>query len=147
MALIERDIVVAGTPEAAFDYVANFESCAEWDPGVVSSQRRGSGPAGVGTSYDVEVDFNGRRLPMVYAVTTWDRPHRVVLVGTGSTVRGVDEITFTDGDGANTRIHYRADIRMRGLLSVITPLLRKRFEALGDAAMQGMQNAFARRSA
>ena len=146
MALIEREIVVTASVEDAFDYVANFESCEEWDPGVVSSKRDGPGPAGSGTTYSVLVDFNGRSLPMTYEVTAWEPPHRVVLVGTGSTVRGVDEITFSPEPGGGTRISYRADIRMRGLLRPITPLLRDRLEALGDAAMTGMLEAFAKRA-
>ena len=44
-----------------------------------------------------------------------------------------------------TRITYKANIRMRGFLAIVTPLLGKRFQAIGDAAMSGMQEAFARR--
>lgn len=143
MAVIERELVVDASVEEAFDYIANFESCAEWDPGVAAASRQGDGPAGVGTRYDVEVVFNGKRLPMVYEVTEWSRPSRVVLVGTGSTVRGIDTIEFVPEGEGRTRIRYRADLRLRGLLGPVTPMLRKRFEALGDAAMAGIKVAFA----
>ena len=145
MPLIEREIIVQARAEDAFGFVANFESCAEWDPGVSAASRRDDTPAGVGALYDVDVDFNGRHLPMVYRTTVWDEPKRVVLEGSGSTVKATDDITFESIGEGRTRISYRADIRMKGLLSIVTPLLGKRFQALGDAAMSGMQEAFARR--
>lgn len=141
MAVIRREAVVDASPEDAFDYLANFETCAEWDPGVAAASRRGDEPAGVGTIYDVEVVFNGKHQQMVYEVTAWERPARVVLVGTGPKVRGIDTITF-DAAGQGTRITYEADLRLRGVLAPLTPLLAKRFEALGDAAIAGIRTAF-----
>lgn len=145
MPLIERQIVVPASVEDAFAFVANFESCAEWDPGVSAARRRDDTPRGVGATYDVDVDFNGRHLPMVYRTTVWDEPKRVVLEGDGSTVKATDDISFESVDAGRTRITYKADIRMKGLLSLVTPLLGKRFQAIGDAAMSGMTEAFERR--
>jgi len=145
MPLIEREIFVPASVEDAFGFVANFESCAEWDPGVSAASRRDDTPAGIGAVYEVDVDFNGRRLPMIYRTIVWDAPKRVVLEGSGSTVKATDDISFESAGEGQTRIIYKANIRMKGLLSIVTPLLGKRFQALGDAAMSGMQEAFARR--
>jgi len=60
-------------------------------------------------------------------------------------VKATDDISFESAGEGQTRIIYKANIRMRGFLSIVTPLLGKRFQALGDAAMSGMQQAFARR--
>jgi carbon monoxide dehydrogenase subunit G len=144
MTVVSREIVVAASCEEAFEFVANFESCAIWDPGVVHAERRPWTRAGVGATYDVRVDFNGRQLPMIYEVVVWQPGARVVLNGAGSTVRAVDDISFEAANGG-TRIRYRADLRMRGPLAPITPLLRRKFEALGDAAMAGMARAFRER--
>ena len=145
MPLIEREIVVPASVEDTFGFVANFESCAEWDPGVSAASRRDDTPAGVGAVYEVDVDFNGRHLPMVYRTIVWDEPNRVVLEGSGSTVKATDDISFEAVGEGQTRITYKANIRMRGFLAIVTPLLGKRFQAIGDAAMSGMQEAFARR--
>ena len=41
--------------------------------------------------FEVVADVNGRRLPLTYEITEYDRPRRVVLAGEGSTFRGLDE--------------------------------------------------------
>lgn len=141
MTTIQRVLLVSSTPEECFTYVADFASCAEWDPGVATASLRDGSRVGIGAIYDVAVIFGSRRLPMVYEVTHWDPPNHVTLRGAGVTVLAVDDITF-EPTLNGTRINYTADLRMRGVLAPITPLLRKKFEALGDAAMKGMAEAF-----
>jgi carbon monoxide dehydrogenase subunit G len=77
---------------------------------------------------------------MTYEVETWDPPNRVVLRGEGSTVRAVDDIRFEQVPGG-TRIQYSADLRLKGPLRLLEPLLRKRFDETGQAAMAGMRRA------
>jgi len=79
--------ISAGLPvEAAFDYIADFATNAEWDPNTTAARRLDEGPLGVGTHYELHVRMGGRTAPMTYRITEYDRPNRVVLVGEGSGV-------------------------------------------------------------
>lgn len=125
-------------PEAAFAFVADFANAMHWDPGVASSERIDVGPVGVGARYRLGVHLGGRVVPMEYRISTFEAPHRVVLVGEGSGVSAIDEIRFEPA-GTGTRIDYVADIRLGGVLRLIQPLLGRAFARLGRDAITGMQ--------
>lgn len=131
--------------EEAFDYVADFANSQEWDPGVERAERLGSGPIGVGTRYRLAVRIGSRVAPMEYETTVFERPQRVVLVGSGSGVSAVDEIRFEPA-GSGTRIDYTADIRLGGLLRVIQPFLGGAFARVGRNAADGMRRTLAARA-
>jgi dehydrogenase/reductase SDR family member 12 len=127
--------------EEVFDYVADFGNIEEWDPGVVTSRRRGDG-VGPGTEFEVEVRFGSGTAPMVYEITEFERPSKVVLVGTSDRLVAVDEITFTDEDG-RTRIDYTADLQFRGLFSLVAPFIRGSLRKVGEKALDGLARALA----
>lgn len=140
MALIREMLEVARPIDDVFAFVGDFANTKAWDPGVAEARKITDGPVRSGTRFDLEVVFNGRKLPMTYEVETWDPPNRVVLRGEGSTVRAVDDIRFEQVPGG-TRIQYSADLRLKGPLRLLEPLLRKRFDETGQAAMAGMRRA------
>ncbi len=141
MTRIHERIATTLPIEAAFDFVADFANSQEWDPGTTSSRRLDEGPVGPGARYSLMVRMGGRVAPMEYSIRDFDRPHRVVLVGSGSNVKAVDEIRFERaGDG--TIVDYSADIRLGGLLRLVEPFLGGTFEKLGRDAAAGMDAAF-----
>jgi carbon monoxide dehydrogenase subunit G len=145
MTRIQQVITVAVPAAAAFDYVADFSTTAEWDPGIAEASRIDDGPVGEGSRFQVVAAFNGRSLRLEYTITVFERPHRLVLVGEGSTFHGVDEIRFVpSGDG--TTVHYTADLRLKGLLRLAEPFLKGRFEQLGRDAVAGLQRELDRRA-
>ncbi len=131
--------------DAAFDYVADFANSMHWDPGVVTSERIDEGPVGVGARYRLGVHLGRRVAPMEYRISAFDRPRRVVLIGTGSGVSAVDEIRF-EPTGTGTRIDYSADIRLGGVLRLAQPFLGRAFAKLGREALTGMQRTLDGRS-
>jgi carbon monoxide dehydrogenase subunit G len=132
--------------EAAFDYVADFSNSQEWDPGTTASKRLDDGPVGPGARYGLTVRMGGRVAPMEYRIRDFDRPRRVVLVGSGPNVKAVDEISFERaGDG--TVVDYTADIRLGGLLRLAEPFLGGTFEKIGRDAAAGMDAALEDRAA
>jgi carbon monoxide dehydrogenase subunit G len=143
MTVVHRTIEVPVEPERAFDYVADFSTTAEWDPGVVAAARLDDDPIGVGTRFSVTSAFGDRQLPLVYEITTYERPARVVLIGTGRMFRGEDEIAFTP-TSTGTRIDYRADLTLTGLARLAQPFMRGRFEQLADRAMAGLELVLSR---
>ncbi len=125
--------------EEVFDYVADFDNIENWDPGVVSSTRQGDS-VGRGTIFDLEVRFGSGTARMVYEITEFERPSKVVLVGTGDRVVAIDEITFANDQG-KTRIDYTADLKFRGVFALVAPLIRGRLEKVGEEALDGLVRA------
>lgn len=142
MTRIHEQVATSLPIETAFEYVADFVNSQAWDPGTISSRRIDDGPLGVGARYALEVRMGGRVAPMEYTIRDFDRPRRVVLVGSGSGVRAVDEIRFRPADG-ETVIDYTADIQLGGLLRLAQPFLGRAFAALGRDAAAGMDAALA----
>lgn len=139
MAVVRRSIEVPRPLAEVFAFVGDFATSQTWDPGVSTAVKATDGPVGVGTVYDLQVIFNGRTLPMTYVVTAYEPDARVVLEGDGEMVTAVDDIRFTAVDAGRTRIDYSADLRLKGWRRLFEPMVRGRFEALGDAAMDGMR--------
>lgn len=145
MTRVRETITVTAPVDVAFDYVADFSTTAEWDPGIVEASRLDPGPTREGSRFRVVADFNGRRLLLEYTITGFDRPNRLVLVGEGSNFHGVDEIVF-EASGAGTTVTYAADLRLKGLLRLAEPFMRSRFEALGRSAVAGLKRELDRRA-
>ena len=129
----------------AFAFIADFANAERWDPGVASSVRSNPGPVSVGARYRLGIRMRGRVVPMDYAVTTFDPPNLVVLVGAGSGVAATDEIRFTTHDGS-TRIDYTADIRLVGRMRLLGPFAGAALARIGRDARDGMQRALDRRA-
>ena len=139
MTRITEHIETTLAPEAAFAFIADFANAMHWDPGTVTSERIDDGPVGVGARYRLGVRVGGRVVPMEYRISAFEPPRRVVLVGEGSGVSAVDEITFAPA-GTGTGIDYTADIRLGGVLRLIQPFLGQAFAKLGRDARAGMQH-------
>jgi carbon monoxide dehydrogenase subunit G len=138
MTTIHEQIETRLDPETAFAYVADFANASTWDPGTATSERVDAGPVGVGAEYRLGVRLGSRVAPMTYRIATFEPPHRVVLTGSGSGVSATDDIRF-EGTPTGTRIDYRADIRLGGLLGLLQPFLGGRFEKIGREAAAGMR--------
>ncbi len=123
--------------DAAFDYIADFANSHAWDPGTVSSRRIDTGPVQAGARYLLDVRMGDRLAQMEYRIRDFDRPTRVVLIGSGPNVDAVDDIRFERTDNG-TRIDYTADIRLGGLLRFVQPFLGGSFEKIGRDAAAGM---------
>ncbi len=131
--------------DAAFAFVADFENASVWDPGVATSERLDPGTLGVGSRFQLGVRLGGRVAPMEYRITVFEPPNRVVLMGESSSVSAVDDIRFAAAANGTT-IDYTADIRLRGWMQLIQPLLGRAFAKLARNALDGMQRELDRRA-
>jgi hypothetical protein len=123
---------------SAFGEVAEFANIEQWDPGVIRSVKQTPGPTDVGTSYALELEYAGRKLDMTYTVTEY-RPHdRIVLRSHGGRVEAVDTITFQP-NGSGTVVTYEADLQLTGVGRLAQPFMKRRFEAIGRAAGDGLR--------
>jgi carbon monoxide dehydrogenase subunit G len=132
---VETDLHI----EAAFDYVADFENIIEWDPGVKAARKVTDGEPGVGTEYDLDIQYGSSPLSMTYRITEWDPPRQVVLEGDGSRSFAIDRISFMP-TATGTVVKYQADIRLKGIYRAAEPFLGKLFRRVGDGAREGMEN-------
>jgi hypothetical protein len=137
--LTERRWVRRPQPEA-FEYTADFSNIEDWDPGVVASRKITEGPIGVGTRFEVEVEFGAGTTPMTYEITVYEPDHRVVLVGDGKKLHAVDEIAFASHDNM-TAIDYTADLTFHNFFRFIRPLMGPILRRVGRDAVDGLVRA------
>jgi Polyketide cyclase / dehydrase and lipid transport len=123
-----------------FDFLATFSNAAQWDPGVLSGEQLDPGPVRLGTRFRVVVPFLGRRLPLTYVVTRYSADGMIALEAVSRLLRLVDWIEVAaQGDGAT--VSYDADVRLRGPLRLLDPLLQRGFGVVGDRATAGLARA------
>lgn len=145
MTTLREQIATTLPREAVFDYIADFQSAAEWDPGVAHARRLDAGPLRVGSSYELGVRMGGRVARMTYRITVLERPSRVVLEGEGSNVHAVDDIRFLPAT-AGTIVDYHADIRLQGWMRLLRPFLGGAIARIGRDAADGMTRTLAARA-
>ena len=138
---VEREIETACPTEPAFDYVADFSTAQEWDPGIPSARRLDEGGIGLGSRFELLSKFGSTEQTIVYEITAYDRPNSVTFIGEGSNFRGTDVISFARRDGGGTRVTYVADLGLKGLASVALPFLRGRLDEMSDRAVAGLRAA------
>jgi len=140
MTRLHEQITTRTPLEETFGYAADFTNLREWDPGIAESAKIGDGPVAAGTQFDVIVSFGARRIPMVYTITEFDPPNRVVLVGKGSSLTAVDELTFAKVP-EGTVITYTADLKFKGVFGLIAPLMSPTLKTIGRNAIEGLAEA------
>ncbi len=128
--------------EEAFDYLADFSRTVEWDPGVEEARRLTRGTVRLGSRFRVTVSFLGRRIPLEYRITEFERPSRSVLSGGDSSLRSVDEITFVSRPGG-TRATYEARLELVGIRRIADPILDLLFQRIGRLAVCGLRERLA----
>jgi len=143
MARYRARIETLWTPEEAFAYLSDFSTSAEWDPGVVEARRIGAGAVGEGTEFRLVAEFLGRKTPLIYRVVEYEPPRAVTFLGENATVVSHDRITF-ETIPTGTRVSYDADLRLKGPLRLVDPLLALAFNRVGDRALDGLHEVLGR---
>jgi hypothetical protein len=147
MAIIVEDVQVPVTAAVAFDYVADFANTVHWDPMIRAARRRSHDPIGVGSAFDVELQFGRRSVAMVYSITTHDAPARVVLETSGWWYRGRDDIRLSPGETpGSTAMRWEAMFALRGPLRLLDPLLARGFTKVAAEAVAGLVRELTRLS-
>ncbi|MCB9507690.1 MAG: SRPBCC family protein [Myxococcales bacterium] len=141
MARYTTTIATPLSVDGAFSFMRDITRFAEWDPGVKRARRvRGDG-WGVGTAYELVVDA-GTTSVMIYEVTEYEPPHRMVLVSRTRWLTSVDEIRV-EPDGAGSRVTYDAVLTLNGRLGRFDGFLGHAFRKVGDRAAAGLRTALA----
>lgn len=139
---IIRTITVDVPRSAAFEFLSDFTTTMEWDPGTVLTERL-TGDGGVGTVYRNVSRFLGRESELTYEVTALEPDRRFALRGENTTLVAQDVMTF-GGDEHRTELTYEATFTFTGLARIVAPLLTPAFRKLGDDAERGLHAALQR---
>jgi carbon monoxide dehydrogenase subunit G len=139
---LRRTVVVDRPLAAVFDYLSDFTTTTEWDPGTVTTVRR-DGDGGVGTSYLNTSQFLGRLTELTYVVGERVERQLIRLRGENKTLTAVDTMTFRSVP-SGTEVTYSAEFTFKGASRFVAPLLRPAFERLGNEAEAGMREALNR---
>ena len=143
MARYKATVTSPASCEAVFDYLADFRSAAEWDPGVRRARLCRGEPGRPGAEFEITSRFLGRDVPLIYRTVEVDRPRRVLLVAESSSGISRDEITVAELADGRTAVMYVADLRLRGAMRALDPVLRILFTRIGDKARDGLATKLA----
>jgi uncharacterized protein YndB with AHSA1/START domain len=140
MTHIERTLTVDQPAERVWDYLSDFRSTNDWDPGTVRTERT-SGDGGAGTTYHHTSRFLGREVQLDYVVTEVEPGRRITLQGDNSTVTSVDTITVDAAPEGGTVVTYRAELTLKGVARLAGSALALPLKKLGDDAEKGLTEA------
>jgi Polyketide cyclase / dehydrase and lipid transport len=128
--------------ERVFTYLSNLSNSPEWNPGVIEARGGDDGPLGCGSTFEVQSDVLGRRLKFNYQIIVFDPPRSVTLRGDSALAVAIEQIDLAPTH-TGCRITYDADLKPKGALMVLEPLLARRFQAQFDRAIAGLKERLA----
>jgi NAD(P)-dependent dehydrogenase (short-subunit alcohol dehydrogenase family) len=145
MIRLNEQIIVNRDIDGTFDYVSDFTTIEQWDPGVVESRKLTPGKTGVGTQYLLTLRYGIFRVVMSYTIVEYQAPHKIVLQGKGTSFSVRDTIEFKSESPHQTKIVYQADLSFTGFSHRISPLFKGRLDRIGKQALAGLEKAFNRK--
>ena len=126
-------------PARAFEYLVDLEHFADWDPGVTKATRVGITAPGLGAEYDVTVKNAGREQTLGYTTVAAEAPNRIEVRAETAMLRSVDVMTIEPDPAGGCAVTYDADLSLKGIAVLGTPLLALAFKRIGDRAAEGLR--------
>jgi hypothetical protein len=120
-------------PADAFAYMARFDNALQWDPGVVESGRLDAGEVTLGSAFRIVSKFAGKKVPLRYEITRFERDRHVVLEAWNGTFGSVDSITVVPAEGGS-KVTYDARLVFKGVARIADPIMQLVFGRVGKAA-------------
>lgn len=130
--------------DEAFDYLRDFATIAEWDPGVAAAELVDGEAGQVGARYRVDTVLLGRITPLEYAIVVEvdspDGVRRVDLRAENADFVSYDVITVAPRPGG-CDVTYDATIDLKGVRRLFDPTLWLLFQVIGRRAEAGLREA------
>lgn len=123
MARVQGEIIIARPVDEVFDFAADERNEPGYNPRMVHAEQVSSGPVGAGTRFQTELRTMGRTMPMTIEFTRFERPRVLASKTTSSMMETEGALTF-ESLAAGTRMRWSWDVRPRGALKLLTPLVR-----------------------
>ena len=140
--VVERTFTIEPGPATVLSYLEDFSNAEEWDPGTLRCTRRDSGPVQVGSSWDNTSKFAGNTTELLYTLES-RTDEQLVFVGHNERATSTDTITVTPS-GAGSRIHYRAELELQGMMRFVAPIVKLLFKRVADRTRDQMQTVLDR---
>jgi hypothetical protein len=134
---VERTITANKPLTVVWEYLSDFTTTTEWDPGTVRTVRT-SGDGDVGTSYLNTSRFAGHEVELTYSVTAFEPAREITLHGSNDSIETVDTMVFS-GDEFETVVVYTATFTPKGIAKLAAPLLPFALKRLADETKDSMQ--------
>lgn len=122
MARISGEVVIRRTPKQVFECVADERNEPSWNPRMKRVELLTPGPVGVGTRWAATAGTPRGSTDMVIEVTGYEAPRRLDSVTQLPGMDIVGSVLF-QGVAEGTRLRWRWDVRPRGALRAVGPLL------------------------
>lgn len=144
MARYVATVEVDGDAAAMYEYLADFRTVAEWDPGVAEAALVAGVAGTAGAEYHVVSKFLGRSLPLTYRLKRAAPPSAaadglIELVAETDDFTSWDVITITNE--ARPVVVYDATLTLKGVRRVFEPGLRVMFQIIGHRAEAGLRES------
>ncbi|WP_022959148.1 SDR family NAD(P)-dependent oxidoreductase [Spongiibacter tropicus] len=142
-----------------FNYLRDFSTIPQWDPGVFSAEKLTPGPVRAraaehsGTEYQLVFHIPKRKLQMRYEQLEAEPNKRLVLSGYSLPLCGngesskpgalsaYDEICFDALSPELTEISYRAELTLHGIPDTLLPAFKPALNRLGKKVAKGISDA------
>lgn len=124
MARIEGDIVINRPVEEVFDFVADERNEPRYNERMLWAEKISPGPIGVGTRFRAATKTRHGSAEMTIELTAYERPRRLVSMTHMSSMEIRGTLTF-DPVPTGTRMHWAWDLKPRGLLRLMSPLIAR----------------------
>ena len=133
MPRIESRVEIGAPPATVFRWLVDPDRLSRWISGFIGSEPIGSGEVRVGARSHDTIEADGRRFEVETEIVEL-RPGKRLAVRITSPAGGFDQIDSYDLDARDggTELTYRSDMRLRGLMRLLTPLITPRIRARAD---------------
>jgi NAD(P)-dependent dehydrogenase (short-subunit alcohol dehydrogenase family) len=140
MITLHESIDVPRSADAAFHYIADFRTTAEWDATAFRARKVTAGPVAEGTLFEVQCKLPVGSVRIDYTVTEFLPPQRIELHGTCALFDVTDRISF-EPTANGTHIDYVAEFHYRAPLRVFERAMLPGMRRMGRTALAGMREA------
>ena len=123
MARINGEIIIAAPAEQVFDMVADERNEPRYNPRIARAEKTSQGPVGRGTRFTAQPRGTGAAGVMTVEILDYDRPRRLATSIRSSYLDVDGTLTFDQADGG-TRMRWSWDMRLRGAMRVLSPVVR-----------------------
>jgi carbon monoxide dehydrogenase subunit G len=142
MPKIDRTVTVDKPLEQVWNFLTDFTTTEQWDPGTVSTDRV-TGDGAPGTVYKNVSKVLGREVEIEYTVVELEPMSLFRLHGKTSSMELHDTMRFEQtADGVS--VTYIAEFDPQGAAKLIEPLMPLGLKKLGDDAAASLSDALAK---
>ena len=122
MARVQGEIIIRRAVEEVFDFVADERNEPRYNRRMIHAEQISEGAIGLGARFRTELTTVGRTMPMTVEFTGFERPRLLASRTRSSMMETEGALTFEPVAGG-TRMRWSWDVRPRGPLKVMTPLV------------------------